>query len=99
MNIGMRQIEGTPKRVANLTVEAHANHAECRAGEPSAIERRRARADVVRRLNRFRKALPDCPDRLLRHQRRDGIGLRSEAHTSELQSLMRISSAVFCLKN
>src|SRR3546814_4229903 len=27
-----------------------------------------------------------------------GIGLRSEEHTSELQSLMRISYAVFCLK-
>src|SRR3546814_6545052 len=26
-------------------------------------------------------------------------GVRSEEHTSELQSLMRISSAVFCLKN
>src|SRR3546814_7238082 len=26
-------------------------------------------------------------------------GLRSEEHTSELQSLMRISYAVFCLKN
>src|SRR3546814_8834265 len=26
------------------------------------------------------------------------INARSEAHTSELQSLMRISSAVFCLK-
>src|SRR3546814_1635468 len=33
---------------------------------------------------------------------RIGIGaqaLRSEEHTSELQSLMRISYAVFCLKN
>src|SRR3546814_4957304 len=28
----------------------------------------------------------------------DGIALRSEEHTSELQSLMRISYAVFCLK-
>src|SRR3546814_3975706 len=28
----------------------------------------------------------------------DGIGNRSEEHTSELQSLMRISYAVFCLK-
>src|SRR3546814_3442154 len=28
-----------------------------------------------------------------------GAGLRSEEHTSELQSLMRISYAVFCLKN
>src|SRR3546814_5480108 len=27
------------------------------------------------------------------------IASRSEEHTSELQSLMRISSAVFCLKN
>src|SRR3546814_3294826 len=28
----------------------------------------------------------------------DALQLRSEAHTSELQSLMRISYAVFCLK-
>src|SRR3546814_10437792 len=30
--------------------------------------------------------------------REDGVGDRSEEHTSELQSLMRISYAVFCLK-
>src|SRR3546814_3760581 len=30
--------------------------------------------------------------------RGDLLGLRSEEHTSELQSLMRISYAVFCLK-
>src|SRR3546814_9701546 len=38
----------------------------------------------------------------LRHQAGDGIvgaaDARSEEHTSELQSLMRISYAVFCLK-
>src|SRR3546814_1058352 len=28
----------------------------------------------------------------------EGVGCRSEEHTSELQSLMRISYAVFCLK-
>src|SRR3546814_4167369 len=28
----------------------------------------------------------------------DQVGVRSEEHTSELQSLMRISYAVFCLK-
>src|SRR3546814_1256227 len=33
---------------------------------------------------------------LLQHQMQ--IGSRSEEHTSELQSLMRISYAVFCLK-
>src|SRR3546814_9531550 len=40
------------------------------------------------------------------HHHGEGVGLvelcrdaRSEEHTSELQSLMRISYAVFCLKN
>src|SRR3546814_10435179 len=36
------------------------------------------------------------PDRLSRGAGRDGT--RSEEHTSELQSLMRISYAVFCLQ-
>src|SRR3546814_4420817 len=31
-------------------------------------------------------------------QREVALGIRSEEHTSELQSLMRISYAVFCLK-
>src|SRR3546814_5581084 len=30
--------------------------------------------------------------------REQAVGMRSEEHTSELQSLMRISYAVFCLK-
>src|SRR3546814_7830666 len=38
-------------------------------------------------IRRFREALDDTP-----------LGYRSEEHTSELQSLMRISYAVFCLK-
>src|SRR3546814_1079600 len=33
-----------------------------------------------------------------RHRRGPALGSRSEEHTSELQSLMRISYAVFCLK-
>src|SRR3546814_2451973 len=32
-------------------------------------------------------------------QRGSGSGCRSEEHTSDLQSLMRISYAVFCLNN
>src|SRR3546814_3939411 len=36
--------------------------------------------------------------RLLEHDLRHPHGVRSEEHTSELQSLMRISYAVFCLK-
>src|SRR3546814_6145072 len=37
---------------------------------------------------------------IVRHHRRDALlnEERSEEHTSELQSLMRISYAVFCLK-
>src|SRR3546814_1557484 len=38
---------------------------------------------------RFGASLAICPSALM----------RSEEHTSELQSLMRISYAVFCLKN
>src|SRR3546814_8754454 len=44
--------------------------------------------------------IDQCLRRLL-HQRDEGAGYngaRSEEHTSELQSLMRISYAVFCLK-
>src|SRR3546814_6315511 len=40
---------------------------------------------------------PPCKPRVDR-QRRPAIDDRSEEHTSELQSLMRISYAVFCLK-
>src|SRR3546814_1385661 len=36
--------------------------------------------------------------RILAHAVGDDAPLRSEEHTSELQSLMRISYAVFCLK-
>src|SRR3546814_1019449 len=36
--------------------------------------------------------------RLTAQQRRDARDQRSEEHTSELQSLMRTSYAVFCLK-
>src|SRR3546814_2415807 len=35
---------------------------------------------------------------LFRRGKRTGASMRSEEHTSELQSLMRISYAVFCLK-
>src|SRR3546814_9579669 len=38
------------------------------------------------------------PHQQIADQRRGATGSRSEEHTSELQSLMRISYAVFCLK-
>src|SRR3546814_1920779 len=42
-------------------------------------------------------SLPPGQHRLA-NRRRERIPARSEEHTSELQSLMRISYAVFCLK-
>src|SRR3546814_3355325 len=51
---------------------------------------RRRPWQMVRARRRLRRALP-------RRVRRRPLG-RSEEHTSELQSLMRISYAVFCLK-
>src|SRR3546814_8180675 len=43
-------------------------------------------------------AVEDKPSAAPVHLVLDGTGHRSEEHTSELQSLMRISYAVFCLK-
>src|SRR3546814_3676420 len=48
------------------------------------IDADRTEAKLLRQLDRF---LERC-----------GIDSRSEEHTSELQSIMRISYAVFCLK-
>src|SRR3546814_6207590 len=47
---------------------------------------------------RARAAGRRVPFRNRRYRRQPGADLRSEEHTSELQSLMRISYAVFCLK-
>src|SRR3546814_3760860 len=61
---------------------------------------------VVRHLRRSVRHGVGHHEQLRRHRRvqehqprRGGAGHRSEEHTSELQSLMRISYAVFCLKN
>src|SRR3546814_9751666 len=55
-----------------------------------------ARALRVRQIDRINDPVgPACCVALGRRQR----ACRSAEHTSELQSLMRISYAVFCLKN
>src|SRR3546814_4019894 len=61
-----------------------------------------SRATLAERLQRI-KQLPEAPAwvaGLLAHRGETVpvLDLRSEEHTSELQSLMRISYAVFCLK-
>src|SRR3546814_5106801 len=57
-------------------------------------DRRLGRVDVLQRRGDLLAAELETRDQ--RTGRR--TGLRSEEHTSELQSLMRISYAVFCLK-
>src|SRR3546814_11427817 len=54
---------------------------------------------LFRSCRQFSEQLVQYPGaRGRRRRRRDRPGSRSEEHTSELQSLMRISYAVFCLK-
>src|SRR3546814_10438492 len=75
--------------------------AECRAGRRVRHQRRRApdREGLRRQRQGIRSRLHDLRQRLRGDQRsRTALGHRSEEHTSELQSLMRNSYAVFCLK-
>src|SRR3546814_8792738 len=54
--------------------------------------------DVMGDLNRRRGMILGLDDNFGAKVIRAEVPLRSEEHTSELQSLMRISYAVFCLK-
>src|SRR3546814_2601314 len=55
--------------------------------------------DLLRRASRFVRVAQQVQQRLLNLRGVQARGaVRSEEHTSELQSLMRISYAVFCLK-
>src|SRR3546814_1633483 len=78
----------------------------------AAETREAARAELIDTWDAQRRADPDKTRIILTHTNaevrdlnqaardrlRDAGELRSEEHTSELQSLMRISYAVFCLK-
>src|SRR3546814_4804261 len=66
---------------------------QCRALSDEVVRAFRAR---IERGTGNRKDLPALLERKARRDERSRF--RSEEHTSELQSLMRISYAVFCLK-
>src|SRR3546814_4897220 len=66
-------------------------------GQVVAVHRRLRRAQHAGIEMRDQPVLVDLRY-LLREERRAPLVVRSEEHTSELQSLMRISYAVFCLK-
>src|SRR3546814_8501446 len=59
---------------------------------------RRSAAHVPDRWHRGAGRRPAFAHSQFKAQERTGQAARSEEHTSELQSLMRISYAVFCLK-
>src|SRR3546814_2865539 len=69
------------------------------AGFRRAFEAERTRGNVDALTGAYsRQALNARIAATVALARRHKLTLRSEEHTSELQSLMRISSAVFCLK-
>src|SRR3546814_9233599 len=73
------------------------------AGEDGRFEPVETQAPVIRVMSRSDlSGEPAGPDSDGIHHLSavtgDGLAARSEEHTSELQSLMRISYAVFCLK-
>src|SRR3546814_3818020 len=78
---------GPPVRAAD---RRHGRRADPRAQGRRAV----LRADQGQH-DQFRRSGQDPPPDQLRQP---DAALRSEEHTSELQSLMRISYAVFCLK-
>src|SRR3546814_9154766 len=75
-------------------------HAPASAKQPQTLHRVRQRARVrpassTQRAGRYPDLLLRCPVTMAKGRRRKCN--RTEEHTSELQSLMRISNAVICL--
>src|SRR3546814_2855925 len=86
-----RQLQGARRHADRLQGDA-SPRADVRVSRPSGHDCAAARSrlprrepEVVRRTRQLRDGI-------------EGTDRRSEEHTSELQSLMRISYAVFCLK-
>src|SRR3546814_7987049 len=76
-----------PAAVPRLCAAVLQSSAHCRLHETAPL----VRGSLRRRLRRRGAEDPDSEAEL------DRIVVRSEEHTSELQSLMRLSYAVFCL--
>src|SRR3546814_3357262 len=89
-------------------VRLHLLHQLVEAGRPRRLLGLRDRCDGARRQDdqpRQHRSVHDRPSlydaasaALMASRSQRQIDFRSEEHTSELQSLMRISYAVFCLK-
>src|SRR3546814_4402147 len=105
---GHRRLRGSAPAAFGTRRHAHPHPLGARRTgqqDPRLRHRRRRLSDQALRPARTRRTHPcdhpPCPRSCrVRHPYRplDGQPGRSEEHTSELQSLMRISYAVFCLK-
>src|SRR3546814_8820679 len=80
----------SPTRLAQSTQEEYSHVIECRNRRPG--------ADAQAVVRGVRGDARQPGQHRCRRPRQPAAPLRSEEHTSELQSLMRISYAVFCLK-
>src|SRR3546814_9900213 len=83
------------------TEQALAEFDRLAAQRPESYEPLSRKGDLLRSEERFEEAVEAYDGAVERLERQGEIGphhWRSEEHTSELQSLMRISYAVFCLK-
>src|SRR3546814_9095378 len=84
-------------RRASRQGKAHRHSlAQLQSDQPAARRGRRSGGGQGLAVSRHQEEQPGRP--AAGHRRLDRGDLRSEEHTSELQSLMRISYAVFCLK-
>src|SRR3546814_7652937 len=98
-----------PRRSSHLDIDGHRGAGQPQKRYPAAVsERLQPIAQAIRMARHLQHDVDALPTVTLADARGDVLGLcvydeigahppRSEEHTSELQSLMRISYAVFCL--
>src|SRR3546814_7874807 len=95
-----KRVRGRNDRFANALLHPHRNRGDVEIIrlDPLAFAKDQRALQDIAQLTRI--AGPAMSHQLLHGlgRRPDESRLRSEEHTSELQSLMRISYAVFCLK-
>src|SRR3546814_7009958 len=94
-----RLVRRALRRQAKRQIGARAADRREVIGRPERARRIRLRARRIELVERFHRNVLRHP--IDNHSMLSGITIsssRSEEHTSELQSLMRISYAVFCLK-
>src|SRR3546814_5398769 len=87
------------ERLDQPVIAAAAKHRALRA-QPLGDELERGVAVIIEAAHQPRRAGPAhaCCIQAARHRFKEAPAFRSEEHTSELQSLMRTSYAVSCLK-